>query len=90
MAQAQLRALLDEEGIPPDPPDLSLPVSEEGISPDLPDPSSSDLFFPVSDNPEQTQDSQSDLSQSLLGEYEQGQDGTGLYISLVMDVSRRN
>ena len=62
MAQAQLRALLDEEGIPPDPPDLSLPVSEEGISPDLPDPSSSDLSLPVSDNPEQTQDSQSDLS----------------------------
>ena len=39
MAQAQLRALLDEEGIPPDPPDLSLPVSEEEISPDPPDPS---------------------------------------------------
>ena len=62
MAQAQLRALLDEEGIPPDPPDLSLPVSE-----DLPDPSSSDLSLPVLDNPEHTQDSQSDLSQSLLG-----------------------
>ena len=50
MAQAQLRALLDEEGIPPDPPDLSLPVSE-----DLPDPSSSDLSLPVSDNPEQVE-----------------------------------
>ena len=46
MAQAQLRALLDEEGIPPDPPD----------------PSSSDFSLLVSDNPEQTQDSQADLS----------------------------